>query len=78
MQSADCTEEASLAKTIMVFMVRGLFTKLQFPYAQFPISKLKGHQLFDPFWEAVSHLERLGFRVSYFSLTTYCNTYMNQ
>ena len=76
-QSADCTEEASLAKTIMVFMVRGLFTKLKFPYAQFPISKLKGHQLFDPFWEAVSHLERLGFRVSYFSLTTYCNTYMN-
>ena len=38
---------------------------------------LKGHQLFDPFWEAVSQLERLGFRVSYFSLTTYCNTYMN-
>ena len=28
----DCTNESSLAKTMIVFMVRGLFTSLQFPY----------------------------------------------
>lgn len=28
---------SSLAKSMMVFMVRGLFNKLQFPYAQFRV-----------------------------------------
>ena len=42
-----------LAKTMMVFMVRGLFSKLQFPYAQFPCADLSGEMLYEPFWEAV-------------------------
>ena len=29
-----------LAKTIMVFMVCGIFTKLHFPYAQFPCASV--------------------------------------
>lgn len=41
-----------LAKTIMVFMVRGLFTPLRFPYAQFPCAKLTGGLLLHLFWEA--------------------------
>ena len=61
--ASDSIEEEGLAKTVLVFMVRGLFSKLQFPYAQFPVVNLKGHQLFDPFWEAISRLERLGFKV---------------
>ena len=28
--------QSALAKTMLVIMVRGLFTKLQYPYAQFP------------------------------------------
>ena len=32
----------TLAKTIMVFMVKGLFTSLRFAYAQFPCSTLTG------------------------------------
>lgn len=52
-----------LADSILVFMVRGLFSSLEFPYAQFPCTTLTGEQIFVPFWEAVSRLERCGFKV---------------
>ena len=52
-----------LANSMMVFMVRGLFTRLQFPYAQFSCASVSGDLLYDPFWEAVCRLERLGFKV---------------
>ena len=45
---------------MLVILVRGLFTKLQYPNAQFPARNLTGHELFDPFWEAVFRLERCG------------------
>ena len=43
----------NLSKTMLVFMVRGLFIRLQFPYAQFACSSVTGDQLFNPFWEGV-------------------------
>ena len=52
-----------LAKTMMVFMVRGLFTPLQFPYTQFPCKSVTGELLYQPFWEAVFRLERMEFKV---------------
>ena len=52
-----------LANSMMVFMVRGLFSRLQFPYAQFPCSAVSGDLLCDPFWEAVCRLERSDFKV---------------
>ena len=52
-----------LANSMLVIMVRGLFSKVQFPYAQFPCTKLRGYELFDVFWEAVERLERCGFSV---------------
>lgn len=52
-----------LAKSVLVFMVRGLFTKLQFAYAQFPCSQMRGDKLYVPFWEAVRRLEKCGFKV---------------
>ncbi len=55
----------TLTKTMMVFMVRGLFSKLQFPYAQFPCADLSGDPLYEPFWEAVGRLEACGFKVSH-------------
>ena len=61
--SSPSPTQPPLASTIMTFMVRGLFSSLQYPYAQFPCSNLTGDQLFEPFWEAVSRLERLGFKV---------------
>ena len=56
-------EGRPLAKTIMMFMVKGLFTPLRFPYAQFPCSTVTGDLLFRPFWPAVFRLERMGFKV---------------
>lgn len=52
-----------LASTMLVLMVRGLFQKLNYPYAQFACANLSGEQLFDPVWQAVSRLERIGFSV---------------
>ena len=53
----------SVATTMLVIMVRGLFTKLQYPYAQFPTRNLAGHELFDPFLEAVFRLEKCTLKV---------------
>ena len=53
------------AKTMMVFMVRGLFNSLQFAYAQFPCAELTGELLYDPFWEAVMRIENCGLKVFY-------------
>lgn len=61
----NCDAMNSVAKTMMVFMIRGLFTTLRFPYAQFPCAKVSGNLLFHPFWEAVYRLERMGLKVSY-------------
>ena len=41
-----------------------LFTRLRFPYAQFPCASLTGDLLFHPFWQAVSRLERMEFKVN--------------
>ena len=34
------SEKEPLAKAMMVFMIRGLFTRLQFPFVQFPVTKV--------------------------------------
>ena len=50
-----------LAKSLLVLMVRGLFSPFQFPYAQFACSSLTGDQLHSIFWDAVRRLERYHF-----------------
>ena len=60
---ANTISESALAKTMLVIMVRGLFTKLQYLYAQFSSVKLSGDQIFDPFWEAVYQIERCTLKV---------------
>ena len=57
------SEEIELAKTMMVFMVRSLFTPFRFPYAQFPCASVTGDLLFHPFWQAVYRLERMELKV---------------
>ena len=57
------SSQVPLSKSMTMFMVRGLFTSLHFPYAQFPCASITGDLLFDPFWEAVYRLERCGFKV---------------
>ena len=55
--------DQGLAKTMFVFMVRGIFTSISFPYFQLPCASISGDLIFDPFWEAVYRLERLGLQV---------------
>ena len=62
-ESDDETASEPLAKTMFVFMVRGVFSSLQFPYLQLPCATITGDLLFDPFWETVYRLERLGLQV---------------
>ena len=59
LSSPDATE-SPLASTMVMFMVRGLFSRLEFPYIHFPCCNVTGDLLFDPFWEAVY---RMGFKV---------------
>ena len=53
----------NVAKQKLVFMVRGLFIKLRFPYAQYPICGITADYLFPLAWEVVKHLECAGFKV---------------
>ena len=59
----DGTSAQTLAKSMLVLMIRGLFSGLQFPYAQFPCCSLKGSHMFHIVWAAVGRLDRYGFRV---------------
>lgn len=69
LSSSSDNPPPALAKTVLVFMVQGLFNKLQFTYAQFPCSQVRGDKLYDPFWEAVCRIEKCGLKVS--SLLSY-------
>ena len=46
-----------LAQTMLVVMVRGLFSSLQFPYVQFPCGALRGDQMFHILWKTGGRLE---------------------
>ena len=51
------------ATTVFVFMVRGLFNNLKFPYATFPAKSTSTDQLLPLYMVAVFRIERSGFRV---------------
>ena len=63
MVESDASEPAQPAKSILAFMVKGLFTGLKFPYVHFSSTKLTGDSLFQLFWEVVRKLEKIGLRV---------------
>lgn len=48
---------------MLVFMVRNLFSKLEYPYAQFPCSSLSSDLIFPLVWDCVERLESYGFKV---------------
>ena len=62
-QDVNNKEAPKFAKSMLVFMVRGLFNKQQFAYARFPAVDLSGDLLYEPFWEAVGRLENCGLKV---------------
>ena len=49
-----------LAKTMLVFMFKGLFTNISLPYAQFAAHSLKGHEMFPLLWKVIGRLTRIG------------------
>ena len=61
--SSTSSTSQILASTVLVMMVKGLFTRLEFPYVHFPCKNLTGEQMYKPFWDAVCRLEGLGFKV---------------
>lgn len=52
-----------VAKYMLVFMVRGIFIDLKFPYAQFATRGITSDFLFPLVWKAVQRLEAAGFKV---------------
>ena len=72
-QQLQTSNESSppLATTVFIFMVRGLFIKLNFPYATFPAKSVSADQLLPLYLEAVFRLERNGFRVIGTTLDVY-------
>lgn len=52
-----------IAKHINCFMVRGIFVRINFPYAQFATDSVSADILFPTAWEAVKRLESLGLKV---------------
>ena len=64
MENPDDDEStATLASSVLTFMVRGLFINLQFPYATFPCNAMSAEQLIVLFIKAVFRIERCGLRV---------------
>ena len=62
-QESGGANSRPVAKAVAVFMVRGLFSNLQFPYAVFSSCSIKGSDLFPLLWEAIGRLTRNGFHV---------------
>ena len=53
----------TIAKHMFVFMVRGIFSRLEFPYAQFPCASNSGDVIFPLVWECVKRLEACNLKV---------------
>lgn len=53
----------SFATHMLVFMVRGLFSSLEFPYVQFPRVSSTGDVIHPLVWQCIEHLELIGLKV---------------
>ncbi len=67
-QNQNHVQSQQFASTMMVVMVRGLFTSFIFPYASFPTSNLTGEQLVPIFYEAIMRVELCGLKVTCITL----------
>ena len=56
-------EHPPIAKQLLVFMVRGLFSKLSFPYVHFATRGVTGAALFPIVWEVIEQLESIDLKV---------------
>ena len=65
--SSDSKSDQPVATHMLLFMVRGMFTSLEFPYAQFATKGATADVLFPIVWEAVQRLESDGLKVIAFN-----------
>jgi len=63
LQRDNTVDHPPVATHLLTLMVRGIFTKLEFPIAHFGTDNLTSGTLFPIVWEGVQHLEEMGFRV---------------
>jgi len=63
LQKDNDADHPPVATHLLTFMVRGVFTNLEFPIAHFGTDNLIAGTLFPFVWEGVQHLEELGFKV---------------
>ena len=68
-EQAGTLPRPQLATHILMFMVGGILSDLEFPYAQFPCTSVTAEQLYPLVWGCVRQLEAAGFRV----LATTCD-----
>ncbi len=61
------TPKPNLATHVLTFMVSGILSGLEFPYASFPCSSITGDQLYSLAWGCVRRLEACGFKVIAFT-----------
>ena len=61
----QCKNESNneVATHMLTFMIRGIFSNLNFPYAHFPSEGATADQIFPLAWDAVKNLEECGFKV---------------
>ena len=57
------SEQPHLATHMLVFMVCGLVSDLEFPYAQFPSASISGYHLYSLVWSCIRHLEAINLKV---------------
>jgi len=57
----------TVASHVLLFIVRGLFTSVNFPYSHFATKSISADTLFPIVWEAVEHLEASGLNVIAFT-----------
>ena len=65
MEMAASTSSPQVATHVLTLMVRGIFSSLHFPLANFPTAGVAGISLLDIMWEATEHLEQSDFIVSF-------------
>lgn len=61
LQSGDVLPK--IAKHMLVFMVRGIYFSMKFPYAQYATSSASADVLYPLMWEVIRSLEYAGFKV---------------
>ena len=54
---------SNLSSHMLLFMVRGMFSSLEFPYAHFAMRGITADSLYPIVWEAVQRLESCGIHV---------------